>query len=77
MDEIDEKERKEEAESQKVCAKTKDKAGRKKKTPPQFDTLPSPTARRIEPEIGSDIKKKAEAATRIKDRKLKGLTGVS
>lgn len=76
MDEVEEKERQEEMASLKVAPSSKEK-GRKKKGAPQADTFPSPTARRIAPEIGADIKKKAEAATRLKDRKLKGLTGVS
>ncbi|XP_014286491.1 DNA topoisomerase 2 [Halyomorpha halys] len=75
LDEVEEKERQEEMASLKVGSNTKEKGRKKKGGAPQADTFPSPTARRIAPEIGADIKKKAEAATRLKDRKLKGLTG--
>lgn len=75
LDEVEEKERQEEMASLKVTSNAKEKGRKKKGGAPQADTFPSPTARRIAPEIGADIKKKAEAATRLKDRKLKGLTG--
>jgi hypothetical protein len=36
------------------------------------EVLPSPTARRIKPMIDTEMKKKAETAIRLKEKKLKG-----
>lgn len=46
----------------------------KKKAALAKEVLPSPIARRIAPEIGEDMKKKAETAVRLKEKKLKGPT---
>lgn len=72
LDEVEEKEREEEAATHKVGAKAGKGAGKKKAV---VDVLPSPTGRRIQPEIGADMKKKAETANKLKEKKLKGITG--
>ncbi|XP_073968763.1 DNA topoisomerase 2 isoform X2 [Rhodnius prolixus] len=79
LDEVEEKERQEELANmsgQGVPVKGKGKGATlgKKKAALAKEVLPSPIARRIAPEIGEDMKKKAETAVRLKEKKLKGPT---
>lgn len=49
--------------------KTGKGAGSKKRVSAKFETVPNPNARRIEPVIADDLKKKAETAFKLKERK--------
>ncbi|KAK9502922.1 hypothetical protein O3M35_011604 [Rhynocoris fuscipes] len=78
LDEIEEKERIEELENLGKSGppgKGKNAKGgglARKKAAVASEILPSPVARRIIPEIGEELKKKAETAIRLKEKKLKG-----